>query len=230
MNLKLFVLPSVCLGGVALLMAPAPTTQGFTKIGGSLGESQRDFRIFNNFQDSTANNNGNVDSQFPGRVGESKEFLLGQARMNLRKVVAGSVLIRNHLPGLRRAAHGPTVQRWSRRNESRTENGAFFEVGAQFCVRGAAEHASDCRDAIRDIEIEITIQRPRPGVRNVRVHLGQPGHQESISPVDDPRSLRNRYRIDISDNEDFATFDNHGLLQQNRIRRHGHHVDIDEGR
>ena len=119
---------------------------------------------------------GKRETNFPGRVGESKEFLFGQARMNLRKVVAGSVLICDHPPGLRRAAHRPTIQRWSRRNESWTENGVIFEVGAQPRMRGAPEHASDCRNAIRDIEIEIAIQRLRPGVRNVRVHLGQPGH------------------------------------------------------
>jgi len=43
----------------------APETQGFSKIGGSLGATQRDFRIFNNFTDATANDNTNSTNSFP---------------------------------------------------------------------------------------------------------------------------------------------------------------------
>ena len=55
MNTKLFVLPTLVLGGAAFLFLPARPGQAFSKIGGSLGETQRDFRLFNNYLDATAN-------------------------------------------------------------------------------------------------------------------------------------------------------------------------------
>jgi len=69
MKLQLFVLPSLCLGGAALLLAPAKPSNAFSKIGGSLSESQRDVRLHDNFLDSTANNNGTFSTQFPGWLG-----------------------------------------------------------------------------------------------------------------------------------------------------------------
>ena len=69
MNAKLFVLPSLCLSGAALLLAPPRPGAAFTKNGGSLGATQRDVRVFNNFADASANNNTTPHGQFPGRVG-----------------------------------------------------------------------------------------------------------------------------------------------------------------
>ncbi|MEM7308389.1 MAG: matrixin family metalloprotease [Planctomycetota bacterium] len=69
MKLKHLFLPSLALGGAALLLGPAPTSEGYSLIGGSLSTAQRDFRIFNNFTDATANNNQVPDPQFPGHQG-----------------------------------------------------------------------------------------------------------------------------------------------------------------
>jgi hypothetical protein len=69
MNAKSLVLPSLCLGGAALLFAPLRPSAAFTKIGGSLGEGQRDVRVFDNFLDSNANNNVTPTTQFPGFLG-----------------------------------------------------------------------------------------------------------------------------------------------------------------
>jgi hypothetical protein len=66
MNTKLFVLPSLCLGGAALLVLPARESEAFSKIGGSLSTSQRDFRVFNNFADAASNNNTSSPAMFPG--------------------------------------------------------------------------------------------------------------------------------------------------------------------
>jgi hypothetical protein len=71
MHTKLFVLPALCLGGAALLLVPARTSQAFSKIGGSLSEDQRDVRVFDNFLDATANNNTTPSSQFPAGSGPS---------------------------------------------------------------------------------------------------------------------------------------------------------------
>jgi hypothetical protein len=60
------ILPSLCLGGAALLLLPARESEAFSKIGGSLGTTQRDFRVFNNFADSASNNNTTSPAQFPG--------------------------------------------------------------------------------------------------------------------------------------------------------------------
>ncbi len=69
MNTRLFVLPALSLGGAALLFVPLRSTQAFSKIGGSLSESQRDVRIFDNFADATADDNAAAASQFPGFTG-----------------------------------------------------------------------------------------------------------------------------------------------------------------
>ena len=66
--------PQHVLGSLAgLAIAGAflmPTrTEAFTTIGGSLGLSQRDYRVFNNFTDPTANDNQTPDANFPGYQG-----------------------------------------------------------------------------------------------------------------------------------------------------------------
>ena len=43
------VLPSLLLGGAGLLIVPGSDSLAFSKIGGSLGITQRDVRLFNNF-------------------------------------------------------------------------------------------------------------------------------------------------------------------------------------
>ncbi|HEX5009759.1 MAG TPA: matrixin family metalloprotease [Planctomycetota bacterium] len=53
---------------VASLSAPVDAA-AFTKIGGSLGQGQRDFRVFNNFTDASANNNTVAQTVFPGQLG-----------------------------------------------------------------------------------------------------------------------------------------------------------------
>ncbi len=69
MRAENFVLPALCLGGAALLLAPARPTRAFSKIGGLLGEGQRDVRVFDNFADATANGNTTPAAQFPGYLG-----------------------------------------------------------------------------------------------------------------------------------------------------------------
>jgi hypothetical protein len=69
MNTKIFLLPTLALGGAALLLAPARNSAAFSKIGGSLNEGQRDVRVFDNFLDTTANDNVTSPSQFPGWTG-----------------------------------------------------------------------------------------------------------------------------------------------------------------
>jgi len=63
------VLPSLCLGGAALLLAPARPSIAFSKIGGNLGEAQRDVRVHDNFLDAAANANLTSATQFPGYLG-----------------------------------------------------------------------------------------------------------------------------------------------------------------
>ena len=53
---------------VASLSRPADTA-AFDTIGGSLSQSQRDFRVFNNFSDTQANNNTTPHPSFPGHTG-----------------------------------------------------------------------------------------------------------------------------------------------------------------
>lgn len=68
MKLTTVLLPAVLLGGSALLLVPQDS-EGFTTIGGSLSLSQRDVRVFNNFEDAIANDNQAVSANFPGYFG-----------------------------------------------------------------------------------------------------------------------------------------------------------------
>ena len=60
--------PALALGLGVTLVTPEVST-GYSLIGGSLGQSQRDFRVYNNFTDAQANNNQTPDDQFPGYQG-----------------------------------------------------------------------------------------------------------------------------------------------------------------
>ena len=68
--LSTLALPGLALGAATLLLAPVPESYGFSLIGGSLSaEGQRDWRVFNDFADATANNNQTADPAFPGWQG-----------------------------------------------------------------------------------------------------------------------------------------------------------------
>ena len=69
MRIKNLLLPSLALGGAALLLGPAPVSEGYSLIGDSLGQSQRDFRIYNNFSKAITNDNVTPDDNFPGHQG-----------------------------------------------------------------------------------------------------------------------------------------------------------------
>ena len=66
-------LTKLILPGAAVLMATTmllpPESEGFALLGFTLGQGQRDFRIFNNFTDGGANNNNVIDPDFPGYDG-----------------------------------------------------------------------------------------------------------------------------------------------------------------
>lgn len=67
---KILASVGLCAGVAAVgsLSMPADTA-AFSTIGGSLSLSQRDFRVWNNFSDVTANNNTVPHASFPGHTG-----------------------------------------------------------------------------------------------------------------------------------------------------------------
>jgi len=65
MRLQHIVLPSIALAGTAALILPGVGV-GYSTIGGSLGTTQRDVRLFNNFSGGGANDNTMPDANFPG--------------------------------------------------------------------------------------------------------------------------------------------------------------------
>lgn len=62
------ILPAMGLGLGALLLTPS-SSEGFALLGFSLPQTQRDFRVFNNFTDAAANNNTTAHPNFPGYTG-----------------------------------------------------------------------------------------------------------------------------------------------------------------
>jgi hypothetical protein len=68
MQLKKLILPAAALCGAALLLVPEDS-QAFVTFGFQLPLTQRDFRVFNNFSDASANNNTTAHPNFPGYTG-----------------------------------------------------------------------------------------------------------------------------------------------------------------
>jgi hypothetical protein len=68
MQLKRLILPAAVLTGAALLLVPEDS-QAFVTFGFQLPLTQRDFRVFNNFSDASANNNTTAHPNFPGYTG-----------------------------------------------------------------------------------------------------------------------------------------------------------------
>ncbi len=66
-----FLAAASLLGGVALVASFSQPVQtaAWDTIGGSLGTGQRDFRVWNNFTDTQANNNTVPHASFPGQTG-----------------------------------------------------------------------------------------------------------------------------------------------------------------
>ncbi len=70
MKITQLILPVVALSvGSAFLLTGSQEAHGWSTLGGSLSQSQRDFRIYNNFSDGSDNNNQTPDPQFPGYQG-----------------------------------------------------------------------------------------------------------------------------------------------------------------
>ncbi|MFT7486415.1 MAG: hypothetical protein ACI9F9_002270, partial [Candidatus Paceibacteria bacterium] len=69
MKISQVILQGVALSLGAALMLPAQNASAWSLLGLKLGLNQRDFRIFNNFTDSVANNNQTPDASFPGHQG-----------------------------------------------------------------------------------------------------------------------------------------------------------------
>ncbi len=80
MKAKNYLLPSLGLGLAFVLAMPAEELNAnFSLTGESLGDSQRDFRVFDNFADSQANNNTNDDPMYPGQSGAELAIWKGVA-------------------------------------------------------------------------------------------------------------------------------------------------------
>ncbi len=69
MQIKSTILTTAGLGLAATLTFLAAPSEGWSTIGGNLGNGQRDFRIYENFSDTQANNNTTAHASFPGYTG-----------------------------------------------------------------------------------------------------------------------------------------------------------------
>ncbi len=64
------VLPALALAGAGLLLVPAGDSFGFSTLGTALNvNTEREWRVFNNLLDASANDNGTEDPNFPGWLG-----------------------------------------------------------------------------------------------------------------------------------------------------------------
>ncbi len=88
-NIIRIALGSAVLAGGAMVVTEESAT-GYTTIGGSLGMGQRDFRLYNNFNGSSANNNTTINSNWPQYDGAELAMWKGGAEWNARAHGDGS--------------------------------------------------------------------------------------------------------------------------------------------
>ena len=67
---------AIALGTAVLLVSPKEAG-GYSLLGHSLGQGQRDFRVFNNFDNNAANNNQTPDPNYPGYFGATMAIWKG---------------------------------------------------------------------------------------------------------------------------------------------------------
>ena len=79
MKTSAIVLPGLALGMAALMLRPGSEAAGFVLNGESLGNSQRDVRLFDNFADAQSNNNIEPSAMYPGYVGAEMAIWKGIA-------------------------------------------------------------------------------------------------------------------------------------------------------
>ncbi len=79
----------ILLAGTTFMASPQQAT-GFTTIGGSLNLGQRDFRVYNNFNGSNANNNTTIHSNWPQYTGAELSQWKAGAEWNSRAHGDGS--------------------------------------------------------------------------------------------------------------------------------------------
>jgi len=88
-NILRLAVGSSLLVGSTMMIAPQQA-DGFSTIGGSLGLAQRDFRLYNNFNGSNANNNNTIHSNWPLYDGAELSMWKGGAEWNSRAHGDGS--------------------------------------------------------------------------------------------------------------------------------------------
>lgn len=82
MKFKALIIPALALAAGTFLIPS--DSEGFTLLGHNLSLSQRDFRVFNNFTDTAANNNQVPDSQYPGYQGATMALWKGAVEWGSR--------------------------------------------------------------------------------------------------------------------------------------------------
>ena len=97
-------------------------------------------------------------------------------------------------------------------------------------VTRIAEHAADGRDAVCGVKKERALDG---GIRSVaagdvRVHLGEPRHQELALAVDARRASRNLRLGRRRDRRNPAIENHHGLVREDSLSVHRNHTDADK--
>ncbi len=84
------IIGTVALAGPVLLISLNPSGGAYVTFGFELPTSQRDFRVYNNFTNSQANNNGSASANFPGAVGAVLAIWKGGVEWESRSYGDGS--------------------------------------------------------------------------------------------------------------------------------------------
>ena len=84
MKITQILIPSAVVGAAALVLAPTQPLRAFSTIGGSLGTTQRHYRVWNNFADPKANNYVIEEDDYPGTIGAITAIRKGAAEWGSR--------------------------------------------------------------------------------------------------------------------------------------------------
>src|SRR5690349_10817071 len=84
-----FILPAAVVGSAALFFG-ASSLRAWTHDGNFLNLNERDFRVFNNFTDATANNNTVPHANYPGATGAPMALWKGAAEWNSQAMGTGA--------------------------------------------------------------------------------------------------------------------------------------------
>ena len=133
--------------------------------------------------------------------------------------------------GLFGTFHAIAVQRRAPKDEIRTHHFTRRDALPQRELRRVPLHTAHGGDTVRDIEEQNVLRHLRRhiGIRQVPMHLGDPGHEIAPASCNARGPGRNVHIRNRTDRRDAIAVDEHGLVLEHALAIHRDNVNIHEG-